>query len=216
MTQLDLNSGAEVRCKDGDCGTLIKVVIDPQAKKVSEIIVEKGLLLSQDRVIPVEEIARANGEEVYLDLKASELEKFNQYQEGDFITPDPDQYGWEASTTYQDGQVVTPSTPFQPRPIYREPFRSTIHYHAHEGVSPSEEVIEPGTRVYNPGGTIGKVDHLRVDPESRDITHVVMDRGLMSGHTLVPVEQIENVGEDGVYITASKSEIDEMEMQADE
>jgi len=215
MTELDLIIGAKVRCRDGECGKLIKVVLDPQAKKISEIIVEKGFLLSKDRVIPVEEIKRTTQDEVYLDIESDQLEEFAEYDQEDFITPEPDRYGWEASTTYDEGEVVTPATPYQPRPIFQEPSTSTVRYRTHEGVSPTEEVIEPGTRVYNPEGTVGKIDQIKVDPDSRKVTQIIVDRGLLSGNTIIPISKIEKVNEDGIYITASNEEIDSMKLDSE-
>jgi len=89
MAKYDFNIGARIHCKDGDCGKLLKVVIDPHTQRVTDLIIEKGFLLTTDRVLPVNVVEQAVGEEVSLSIPSETLSEYPEYREIEFEEPAP-------------------------------------------------------------------------------------------------------------------------------
>jgi sporulation protein YlmC with PRC-barrel domain len=96
------------------------------------------------------------------------------------------------------------------------PFAHTIHDESHElllqqyeAVPPGELAIRRGARVQATDGCVGRVDELVVDPESRQITHVMMRRGHLWGEQeiSIPVSEIARIAEDVVHLKLDKRQI---------
>ena len=64
---MQLQQGATVRTADGkDVGHLDRVVMDPKSKEVTHVIVRKGMLFTEDKVVPLSLIASSTKDEVRL------------------------------------------------------------------------------------------------------------------------------------------------------
>ena len=193
--------GADVYCTDGRAGKLIKVVMDPHTKRVTDLIVEKGFLQKGDRVIPVWAVAEANEERIQLAVSSRELQEFPRYREADFRVPVP---GWETDPRYGAEEVVHWATRYG---IPIEPVRPAIRQRVREGVDVDREVIGRGTRVYNVDGTIGHIDHLLVDRMTGEITHLIVRQGLFPRRLVIPMTLVKNVTDEGVYVHATREEL---------
>ena len=88
----------------------------------------------------------------------------------------------------------------------------TVRERIREGLSSDElQVIAHGTPVKNQEGVIGKVDHVFVDTDSNEITHLVVRHGIVFPEQLdIPVSLIERVSEKGVLITATNEELESL------
>jgi hypothetical protein len=91
MKTFDFNIGAKIHCGDGQCGRLLKVVVDRHAERVTDLIVEKGFILTTDKVLPVSVVERATSEVVYLSITSDQLADYADYRKIEFKKPAP---GW--------------------------------------------------------------------------------------------------------------------------
>ena len=82
----------------------------------------------------------------------------------------------------------------------------------HELVPEGEEAIDRGARVVASDGPIGHVDEFLIDPVSQHITHLILREGHFWGQkeVTIPVNQIERIEEDTVYLKLSKEEIERL------
>jgi len=204
MVQYDLNIGAQVRCTDGTCGRLLKVVIDPQTERVTDLVVERGFLLTTDRVVPTDVVRRAAGEEVHLDISSQDLADYPEYRDVEFEEPAPavnaGVYGRDHVRCWSGGY----------RLACRSPVIPMVRREVHEGVSPTGAVIERGTPVRNQEGQIGHVDHLLVDPEDGKVTHLVMRRGILAYYPILPVSAIRLVSDGAVTVSLNEEEVKDL------
>jgi uncharacterized protein YrrD len=201
VAKREYDIGAEVHCQDGNCGRLSKVVVDPRTKRVTDLIVEKGFLLKRDRVLPVDEVERVEGGRIYLSVSVDNLPYYPEYREVEFTAPAPAAAGEYSPGNVQCWRVeYTVACP--------EPVTPVVHREVHEGVPPEMAVIERGTPVVNKYGPVGRVDHLLIDAESGELTHLVIRRGLLPYHPILSMSEVERVGEDGVTIRLTEREVD--------
>ena len=84
--------GSEVRCTDGVCGTLRRVVVDPVARSLTHLVVEPQHRERDGHLVPIELVAAA-GPEIELSCTIAEFEKLEQAQELRFLPGAQGQWG---------------------------------------------------------------------------------------------------------------------------
>jgi uncharacterized protein YrrD len=202
VTELDFSIGARVHCNDGDCGRLSKVVVDPFTHRVTDLIVERGFLLTTDRVLPIDQIDRTAEDNIYLKLSGKELQAYPEYREVQFREPAPD----VKAGAYSPGDVR----------CWQEPYRLAcdtavvpmVRRRVHEGISSELEVIERGTPVQNARGTLGHVDHVLVSPETGHITHLILRKGLVPYYPILPITAVRTVSEEALTVDLTDEQIE--------
>jgi sporulation protein YlmC with PRC-barrel domain len=180
----------------------VRVVIDPVTENVTDLIVERGFLQRQDRVIPISAVKQATDETIVLDIASERLETYREYKERDFRPPlfgfNSKQYSSEdvrySVWTYQglSGGGVVPARGHQ----------------VHEGVSLDAKVIGHGTKVIDSQGEVGQVDHVLVGCEEGRITHVVVQLRRFGGFVIVPVASINSVEDKGLRLLLERDELE--------
>src|SRR5690606_12509457 len=70
---MEFREGTEVFTVGGEkAGEIERVVIDPRTKQVTHVVVEKGFLFTENRVLPIEVIESADADRVVLSAKVDE------------------------------------------------------------------------------------------------------------------------------------------------
>ena len=193
--------GAAVMCTDGRCGRLVRVVLDPATERVTALVVARGGLQKESRVLPITEVQGTKDGIVRLPISSDEFGRFRIYKEVEFRVPsvgwNNGRYGpddvryWMSPYGGIGGQSVVPSR----------------KHRLHEGVPFDSRVVGNGTKVRDAEGNAGEVDHVLVDCEDGDITHIVVRHGFISGYTIVPVSMIAGVDERGVVLNVQRTEL---------
>jgi osmotically-inducible protein OsmY len=204
MNKFDFNIGAAVHCKNGPCGKMKKLVVDSESLEVTDLIVEKGLIHTEDWVVPFSDVDRATEDYVMLSINCIELEDYPEYRSYDFDAIGQKLKNKAIESTY----IVPPVSPYGLDPAGR--FIPIIHSQSvHVNVRPEQEVITRGTPVHNKRKKIGSVDHILVDPESGKLTHLVVDPGLFTNSVVLHVSKVERVNENGILVNVDEREIDQ-------
>lgn len=202
MAKLDLNIGARIHCQDGECGKLHKVVVDPHTQRVTDLIVEKGFLLTTDRILPVDLVERTSDGDVYLAISGDSLAACPEYREVEFMEPAPDiQAG-----IYDRGDIrCWPGTYHAACP---DPVVPLVRKRVHEGVDANLAVVERGTPVKTAQGTYGEVDHVLVDAKSGKISHLVVRKGLIPYYPIIPISDVRVTSDEAITVDLTEEEID--------
>ncbi|MBN1248732.1 MAG: PRC-barrel domain-containing protein, partial [Anaerolineae bacterium] len=184
---LDFNIGAVVACEDGGCGKLVRVVIDPVTENVTHLVVERGFILKDLRVVPISAIKGTTEGTVQLGFQSRGLDTFRRYRETDYRMPtfglNTAKYNSEdvrySVYTYQglSGQAVVPAS----------------KHHLHKGVPFDMKVVGHGTEVSDLEGRVGQVDHVLVDCTEGHITHLVVYVKPLGRFVIVPVATLVSV-----------------------
>jgi uncharacterized protein YrrD len=212
--------GAAVLNAEGDrVGNIIGVAIDPRDKEVTHLLVQKGLLFTTDRVLPIDMVASASENEVRLRDDAVDLQELPEYQEEHYIPRSvveaedsyrrgssdgtmgaaPGMYWYpprDTSAWYGDhatvGHVLLPSNAQPP-----------LVPHTTENIPEGTTALEKGAKVItSDGATAGSLDQIFVDPESGRATHIVVTKGLISKQRkAVPTWWISVVMTDEVHLS---------------
>jgi sporulation protein YlmC with PRC-barrel domain len=196
--------GSAVACGGGGRGQLRAIVLDPAAGTATHLVVEPEGRMGLARLVPLDlvEVTREDvtGGEVRLrcteaefrDLAAAEetlAEFVPGYQVPVQLLPD----GWrDAGGPAAQGAAI-------PRILEKE----TI-----DVMPPGEAEEGQGARVHATDGDVGQVRALRIDPASRQLTHVLVREGHWLARKDVAIPFSSVVGfEDGIRLSLTRQQV---------
>lgn len=205
MAELQFNIGTDVYCTNEVCGTLNKVVFDPDSDRVAKIVVEveSGLLTPPERyVVPIEDVKRATEQGVRLSFSREALREQVKYEEGIIEQPEADQDYRIEHRRFWPGlygiQVGEPSMTIPRLKIKK-------------GISADKAPLGRGTLVHHHLEELGTLDHLLVEQETGKITHLVMKRHHTLGdYVVIPAAKVKEITENGVSIEVSEEELGQL------
>ncbi len=189
-----LRIGAPVYARDGRYGTLDKVVVDPHARRVTHVVVRQGWLLTEDRVIPIERVERAEPDGVYLDAPAAALDKYPRYREEIFAEPIED---WEWLEPYSAADVLFWGGPYMG---VAPPVVPVVEHVVATGVPEDEIVLRRGADVVYEDGLVGSLDHILIDPTNAVVTHLVVQEYGSDRRVIVPAQWVRELRGEAVVL----------------
>jgi uncharacterized protein YrrD len=201
-----LNIGAQVRFRDGIGGTLHKVVVDPQTRDVTDLVIVRGLLQRHDYVLPMYVVEQASEDEIVVALYTQELVSYPQYREVEFEEPVGD---WEHEMFYPSEHVLVWNPMIG---LVEEPRRivPVIRHRLPKGIPFGEEVIGRSSVVCNIDGVVGKIDHLWLDRESWEVTHLVVRRGIVPHYFVIPFSWVSTITPQEIFIQGTDMQLKEV------
>ena len=203
---MDIPISAKVELLDGDGGHTTRVLLDPITRTVTHLIVREPGLFGIEREVPIELVSESDPDRIWLRLTRDGLADLPPLEETRYVTapgllpPYSDESLLAWPTYGLDGHS-------QASPFYPVDGRVPVDY---ENIPPGELAVRRGQRVEAIDGPIGRLDELLVDPVSERITHLRMREGHLWGRRIVtiPVDQIERIEDDAVYLTLSKRQVE--------
>jgi len=184
---MNIEIGARVRTRDGhEIGEVHRILVDLEDSAVAGIVVLKGGWLSRDVLVPLDLIDHVDGDTVVLALDEGELDRLPDFAFNEILAPPP---AWTAGP-YPDGTFYVP---------VRQRKRLGQHH----------VDVTPGTRVHALDGEIGRVDQVELDPLSGELDVFWIRADGIFGHDVrVPAEWVERADDSGVYVKASRWDIE--------
>jgi sporulation protein YlmC with PRC-barrel domain len=194
--------GNEALCSDGYRGEVRAVVIDPAARTVTHIVVEPDGRVGLARLVPLDLVDAASGqlrlrctESEFKSLDAAE-ETLAEFAVGQTVPVQLLAPGWRGTgEPAEDGSE-----------ILRIPEKETID------VVPEGEVEEHGgDHVHATDGDTGQVRAFQVDPDSGELTHLLLREGHAWGRREVAVPFDKVTGFDGgISLSLTRKQIREL------
>jgi len=191
--------GSDAVCSDGYRGEVRAVVVDPAARTVTHVVVEPKGRLGLARLVPLDLVDKAPGQ-IRLRCTEAEFKSLAAAEEtlAEFVPgyPVPVQLlspGWRAAggLTVEGGSIP------------RIPEQETIDI-----VPPGEVEERRGDHVHATDGDIGHVLGLRIDPGSRQVTHVLVQEGTVWARKQVAIPFDKVAGfHDGIRLSITKQQV---------
>jgi uncharacterized protein YrrD len=204
---LQLKEGMSVMTPSGEeVGKINRFVVDPVTNEVTHVVVQKGWLLPEDKILPFDMVRSTSDDKLVLNEEVREFEQLPPFEETHFIraNDDPSDLTPAGDPRYE----YTPA-------YYWYPSQSNIgypglafgHYAWPVGETrrniPDDTVpIKEGTDIVSSDGKhVGDVERLLVDPESKQVTHFLISQGMLfKDRKLVPVHWVKSVEEETVTL----------------
>jgi uncharacterized protein YrrD len=189
-------------------GMVDRVVIDPLTKEVSHIVVRKGNLFSEDKVIPISLIANAIEDRVTLQEDGINFQALQPFEEIHYI---PVVANEDEEPDTDNPRYVVPLYPYQSLGSTSVNYAVTPYTTEIERHIPDNTVaLKEGAHVISADDKpIGKVERLFVDPRNHHATYLVVSHGLFfKERKLVPTTWIKSVSDDKVQLSVKAHILD--------
>ena len=201
---MDIPLQAEVRCADGADGRTTRVVVDPQRRVVTHVVVRLAGLIGLEVLVPVDVIVESAPQYVRLRLTKAELERMPSFEETDYLwPPDADErlLGQFSLGYPVESMAIWPYEPLPPALVT-----------THEAIPPGEVALRRGALVEASDGVAGRIDELLADPVSGVITHLVLREGHIWGRkeVTIPVGEVASITEDRVCLRLSRAQVERL------
>jgi len=200
---------AEVRTPEGQkVGRLDRVVVDPDSKKMTHLVVRKGFLFTKDKVVPLDEIESTSEERIVLKAQRDDPDDFPDFEEIHFVPVRDD-----GTSSYEDRRPASKLAWYYPVPsaawwrlemgsypgFQRPPYVRRTDRNIPEGTIPLEE----GAGVISKDGEhVGDVERVFTDQDEQRVTHLLISKGLISkSWKLIPSMWINTVSERQVRLS---------------
>lgn len=178
------------------------MVVDPVARRVTDLAVEPKHRQGLARLVPVElAVPRSSG--ITLNCTRAEFERFDPAEETQFVpgTRGFEVYGADQVLSwpyYQLGDTVMD-------PDVEGKVSETVTV---DTVPAGEVAVRRGAQVHATDGAIGMVEGLVIDAASRHVTHVLLQEGHLFGRkqVAIPIGSVTSV-EDGIHLSISKQQV---------
>lgn len=211
---MNFSDETTVMTADGEkVGTVDELVIDPRSQDVTHIVVEKGFLFSEDRVIPVENLRQADEETIVLREGTQGLEEFPAYEQSYFVSYQRDslapQWGnWAGSPLFYYPPVG--ARPYSFHTGYPNAGAGVVE---REGKSvPHQSVmVDEGTKVVTSDGEhAGDVEKTYTDDDG-NVTHILISKGLIfSTERLIPVDWVTQMEDNSIKLNVTSDVVEDL------
>ena len=229
MEKLELREGAGVFTPgDEQVGNVNGFVLDPETNEVTHIVVQKGWLLPEDKVVPFEMIRSATEDKVILNEGVDNFEELPPFEQSHYIQtreadlPPGERRDYPATTTDTDVARATPPRPAFGPGYYGYPPTGYIGYPigyygwppmvTQRNIPADTISLKEGTDVISSDGKhVGDIERLLVDSSSNQATHFVISQGIFfKDRKLVPAHWVRSVAEEKVNLVVAAELLEQL------
>ncbi len=204
-----LTKGADVYSSDGEkLGTVDRVVLDPQTREVTHIVISRGLMFKTEKLIAIDRVDQSMTDKLTLRSPKAKMENFPDFEETHYVNQDqtenptsdelPVSYWYPPMNLawWRTGGAANPIL-YPSQPIYVP--RTT------QNIPEGTVALEEGAKVASADHKhIGNIKELIVDEQDHRVTHIVINEGvLLKERKLVPVTWISEIDEGEVLLSKS-------------
>jgi uncharacterized protein YrrD len=202
---MELKEGTSVFTPNGDeVGKINRFVLDPATNEVTHIVVQKGWLLPEDKVIPLTMVSTATEERVVLNQKMEDLDQLPSFEERHFVElTDEDIHPTDSAThRYAPAYYWYPPSGYIGFPGFGPGYYGWTSVETTRNIPADTVPLKEGADVMSSDGEhVGDVERLFVDAESKKATHFLISEGLLfKERKLVPTHWVRSVEEDKVQL----------------
>lgn len=198
MNNFTLRFSADIHCQDEVCGQLEKVIFNPETREVTDLVIEKGHLLSTSRIIPVSKIESAVEEVIKISVPKDELADYPEYKET-YIEEPPEGRQLDHSAIMETPYGMKTGAP--PIPKVKDLYI--------EGIADHLAPMGKDTPVKAVDSTVGNVYGVVVTPNKNYIIEVLVHKGLIFvDEFLLSAGAVERMSIEGVFLDMTKDELD--------
>jgi sporulation protein YlmC with PRC-barrel domain len=192
--------GAGVNCTDGSCGTVSRLIVDPEKETVTHLVVEPRHH-QPGRLVPVDLVEHAAGE-ITLRCTLADFGKLDPAEEQEVL---PGYAGYQVLST--DPRMMSHGLGLSL--VNLSPNAKRLQT---EDVIPLDEVeVSRGDTVFATDGEIGRIHGLVIDPASRHVSHVLLEEGHLWGRkdVAIPISAVTKI-ENIVRLNISKQQVEDL------
>jgi uncharacterized protein YrrD len=213
---MQFKDGTSVYTNDGKrVGSIERVVIEPGSKEVTHLVVEKGFLFTEDKVVPMSLVGPSTEDRVTLRKGAGDLEKLPDFEESYFVSTEKEtEAGPPKQTMPGIGSIYwyPPVGSKQNSGIFGSGTAPTYIEETVQNIPNNTVALKEGARVVTLDKKhVGDVEEIFTDVAEDKVTHILISQGLfLKERKLVPVNWINSINEGEVRLLVSSELVDNL------
>ena len=211
---MQFKEDAKVVTADGErVGSIDRVVLDPETKEVTHLVVQKGLLFTQDKVVPMSLVGPATEDRVTLREDADDLDELPDFEEPHYAAVEPE----PGPVPRQDPSarpvyLYPPLGAWWTNSLYSGYAKPQYVVRTKKSIPEGTVALEEGAKVIDcEGEHIGNIERIFTDPLEDRATHLLISEGLLfKEKKLIPTNWLLNVFEDQVRLSVDSNVVDNL------
>jgi hypothetical protein len=170
------------------------VIVNPATQKITHVVVRAVRPSRGEHLVPMELVSNTTPELILLGCDRAAFTALPPFEQTDFVYTDVPHYATDPKLT-----LIWP---------YVVPAQRVVDGTVRR-VTEEELAVRRGARVHATDGRIGRVDEFLVDPETTQITHLIMREGHFWAprEVAIPVDFVAQVEEERVLLNCDKEAV---------
>jgi uncharacterized protein YrrD len=202
-------TGAEVFTAAGEkIGTISRIVIDAKTRDVTDVVVDRGLLSGEEKVVPMGLIDVENEDRITLRETNQTVDDLTNYETSHYVADDTaaPYENVRASYWYPPVDFQTPIPRNVPAAVPDRPSEPI------SSIPEGRVAISEGAKVVSADDHhVGNVEQVITNPETNTVTHFVIGKGfLLKEHKVVPAFWVSEVDEDEIHLSVNANLFDRL------
>jgi uncharacterized membrane protein/sporulation protein YlmC with PRC-barrel domain len=195
MVKIPIN--AHVECKDGRVGISSHVIINPTSRKLTHIVVsEEEAIAPRNWLVPIEAVSETSHDLIHLNYTKEELDQLEPFEGVHYVEVSREEGDYPADAVYLSPFVSPLKTGFVPLSV--------------EKVPQGELAVRRGALIQATDGYVGRLSEFLVDPESGEVTHMILEEGYLWGkqEVTIPVSTIDRTADNIIFLKLDQEEVE--------
>lgn len=202
---MELKEGTDVFTSSGEqAGKINRFILHPATNEVTHIVVQKGWLFPDDKVVPMSMINTATEERVVLNEDIGDFDELPSFEETQYVelTPGDIPATGAPPAHFAPAYYWYPPSGYIGYPAFGSQYYSWPPVETTRNIPADTIPLEEGSDVLDSDGEqIGSVERLVVDSTSHQATHFVISSGtLFKARKLVPAHWVRTIEENKVQL----------------
>jgi uncharacterized protein YrrD len=217
MLKVELKEGTSVFTAGGEeVGKINRFVLDPTTNEVTHIVVQKGWLFTEDKVVPFDNVRTVTEDNVILNEDIGDYDQLPSFEERHYIqvddTSNAEVSGREAAYGSVPAYYWYPPYGYLGYPAYGLEYSYWPPTEIQQNIPSNTVPLHEGVDVISSDDKhVGDVDRLLVNPDSNRATHFVISQGMLfKDRKLIPARWINTVQEDKVHLAVSSKMLERL------
>ena len=210
---VELKEGTSIYTPDGkQMGTINRLVLDPETNEITHIVIQKGWLFSEDKVIPFDRVHSSNADKIVIDKSMGDFDQLPPFEETHYVNvSDRDKAARTMPADAYPVNIFAPAYYWYPPygytgyPAHGLPYYSWPRTETEQNIPANTVPLQEGVKVVAADEKhVGNIDRLMVEQETGKVTHFLISAGLLfKDRKLIPANWIKSASEDEVRLTVS-------------
>jgi sporulation protein YlmC with PRC-barrel domain len=202
-TMLQLKEGAAVFTSGGkQVGEIDRFVLDPATQEVTHIVVKKGWLLPEDKVIPMSMVRSATADRVVLNDDVPDFDKLPPFEARHFVDALDYENRKQADTGVRPAYYWYPPLGHTGYPAFGLGSYAWPLIEVRRNIPKDAVPLKEGSDVISSDGKhVGHVERLYLETGSNKVTHLLVSHSLLPDRKLIPASWVKSVEEHSVHLS---------------
>jgi uncharacterized protein YrrD len=202
---MELKEGTSVFTTSGEeVGKINRFVLNPTTNEVTHIVVQKGWLLPEDKVVPLRMVSSSTEDRVVLNEDIGDFDELPPFEETHYVelTEDDTSLAERPPYRYAPAYYLYPPAGYVGYPTYGLGYYGWPPVETVQNIPGNTVPLKEGSNVISSDDEhVGDVERLFVNPDSNRATHFLVSQGLLfKEQKLVPADWVRSVEEDKVRL----------------